>query len=469
MSASTVINLIAPSAPLPVQAAGDADASIFGGLLSDVGETGADDSVPPQPTTQPPRDPARATNKPIALDGSTPGTLIDPTGLGTIQTLPPAAVDETVATKASDVALTFPGPAADADSSASDVAVKTDDQPPVMPLTVVPTLAVPTTSVATTATSQTSPAPLVVPTVAAADAAEAALLAAAAQALTDKAATDDAQTLPPAAPDKAAATTPVPQVQPPAPAPLKPASERTGRSADGLTRDSSEAKMSADDVAVSTTASTSATPAPTPGKTSADASALPPAPATLTGQTDLPSDLNADGAAASLDTVKAQAEVAVAHDTSLSTLSRATIDATAQIAAQIIRKLDGKSTRFEMALTPDDLGRVDVKLEIDAEGRLAARMAFDNPAAAADLRGRADELRRQLQDAGFHVPDDAFEFAERDSGSSAFDRGSSDHNDNQRQNRAFSAASRLNAEIDVAQPPRWMSLSLSPSGVDLKV
>jgi flagellar hook-length control protein FliK len=458
MSASAVLNLIAPSAPLPVQAAGEADASIFGDLLSDVGagDGGTDDSVPPQPTTVPPRTVTKPAGKTVARDGSTPGTLIDPTGLGTIQTLPPAPV-ETVVTKAADVALTLPGPAAEADLSASDAGVKADDQPPVMPLPVVAKASIATA---------TSTASVTLPDVTAADAAEAALLAAAAEATTD-----EAQTLPPAVTDKTATTTPpVPQVQPPAPAPLKPASERTGRTHDGLTREGSEAKVSADGAtATSSASSPSATSGPTPGKTTTDVSALPPATVALTGQADLSGDLGTDGGTASLDTAKAHAEATVTHDASLSTLSRATIDATAQIAAQIIRKLDGKSTRFEMALTPDDLGRVDVKLEIDAEGRLAARMAFDNPAAAADLRGRADELRRQLQDAGFHVPDDAFEFAERDSGSSAFDRGSSDHNDNQRQNRAFSAASRLNAEIDVAQPPRWMSLSLSPSGVDLKV
>lgn len=157
---------------------------------------------------------------------------------------------------------------------------------------------------------------------------------------------------------------------------------------------------------------------------------------------------------------------AQSRETSLSGLSRATIDATAQIAAQILRKLEGRSTRFEMALTPDDLGRVDVKLDIDSEGRLAARLAFDNPAAATDLRGRVDQLRRELEDAGFHMAEDAFEFAERDSGSSSFDRG---QDARQGQNRAFAAASLLNAEIDVAQPPRWMALTLSPSGVDLKV
>lgn len=157
---------------------------------------------------------------------------------------------------------------------------------------------------------------------------------------------------------------------------------------------------------------------------------------------------------------------AAARETAVSQLSRATVEATAQIAAQILRRLEGRSTRFEMALTPDELGRVDVKLDIDSEGRLNARLAFDNPVAATDLRGRADELRRQLEDAGFHLAADAFEFAERDSGSSAFDRGQDARNGS---SRAFAAASRLNNEIDVAQPPRWLALSLSPSGVDMKV
>ena len=131
-----------------------------------------------------------------------------------------------------------------------------------------------------------------------------------------------------------------------------------------------------------------------------------------------------------------------------------------------MRKLEGRSTRFEMALTPDDLGRVDVKLDIDSEGRLAARLAFDNPAAATDLRGRVDELRRQLEDAGFHLADDAFEFAERDSGSQRLRPWAGPA---RRQSRAFAAAARLNAETTTPSPPRWMSLSLSPSGVDMKV
>ena len=117
-----------------------------------------------------------------------------------------------------------------------------------------------------------------------------------------------------------------------------------------------------------------------------------------------------------------------------------------------------------MALTPDDLGRVDVSVEVGADGALAARLAFDNPAAAAELRSRADELRRQLQDAGFQLAQDSLQFAERDASGSGrgFDR---------RQDRAFSGAARLTAQAEAAAPApdRWIPLTVSPKGVDLKV
>lgn len=152
----------------------------------------------------------------------------------------------------------------------------------------------------------------------------------------------------------------------------------------------------------------------------------------------------------------------------LSTLSRAAVETTAQIAAQIVRKLEGRSTRFEMALTPDDLGRVDISLDIDADGALHATLAFDNPVAATELRGRADELRRQLIDAGFTVAEDALSFSERDP--SAGQGGAFDREADPRNARAFGAASRLTAEADLSiQTPAWISLSLTPAGVDMKV
>lgn len=117
-------------------------------------------------------------------------------------------------------------------------------------------------------------------------------------------------------------------------------------------------------------------------------------------------------------------------------------NAVAQISAQILRRLEGQTTRFELALTPEDLGRVDVMLEIDGDGAVTARLAFDNPAAAAELRAQADQLRRELEAAGLNVSRDGLQFAERDA---RRDDGGNDR----RGAKAFAGAARLEADADV--------------------
>ncbi len=218
--------------------------------------------------------------------------------------------------------------------------------------------------------------------------------------------------------------------------------------ADRLKTSDAPATVAADAVARPTTAATLPTPpAPVPAPPAADADApiQPPAAA----QTAAPQ------------------ESAAPRDLGLSHLSRATVETTAQIAAHIIKKLDGRSTRFDMALTPEGLGRVDVSLEIESDGQVTARLAFDTPAAAADLRARADELRRQLLEAGLHLSSDDLEFAERDP-SSGFGGGAFER---QPDRRAFTGAALLAAEADSVVPPpsAWTSLSLTPDRVDLKV
>jgi flagellar hook-length control protein FliK len=193
------------------------------------------------------------------------------------------------------------------------------------------------------------------------------------------------------------------------------------------------------------------------GQAADDLAAAAPPPAG--GETPAP----ATGEASTADPFKA-ALASVDRGLGLSTLSRATVETTALIAAQIQNRLSGRSTRFEMALTPEGLGRVDVSIEIDSDGRMAARLAFDNPAAATELRGRADELRRQLEQAGLHLNGDALQFTERDPSSA--DRGFSGFD-----RRAFARASDLNDRADQAapEPATWQSLSLTRDRVDLKV
>ena len=251
---------------------------------------------------------------------------------------------------------------------------------------------------------------------------------------------------------------------PDAPAPLRPSRRDLLQSA--------EAVLKADAPAP--------TAAPAEGKTPAEAAttaapsnpafgAKPASPEVASAEAPAPVDLAAaaqPASAATGDAARAQS-TAADHGLGLSTLSRVTVETTAHLAAQIARRLEGRSTRFDMVLTPEDLGRVDVSLEIDKDGQLSARLAFDNPAAAADLRGRADELRRQLQDAGFQVAGDALDFSQRDpsAGGGAFER-------QQQRNALFAGGGRLAVQADMPilpGPGAWTNHSLTPDRVDLKV
>ncbi|WP_296600832.1 flagellar hook-length control protein FliK [Phenylobacterium sp.] len=82
---------------------------------------------------------------------------------------------------------------------------------------------------------------------------------------------------------------------------------------------------------------------------------------------------------------------------------RGSLETVANLAAQIVKKLEGKSTRFDVELDPQGLGKVDVRVEIAASGRVTAAMTFDNPQAAADVKARAAELQRALEQAGFDL------------------------------------------------------------------
>jgi flagellar hook-length control protein FliK len=97
------------------------------------------------------------------------------------------------------------------------------------------------------------------------------------------------------------------------------------------------------------------------------------------------------------------AHTAPAAAQAATTAARGAPETVASLAAQIIKKAEGRATRFDVELHPADLGQVNVRLEIGAHGRMTASMSFENPHAAAELRGRADELRNALESAGFDL------------------------------------------------------------------
>lgn len=80
---------------------------------------------------------------------------------------------------------------------------------------------------------------------------------------------------------------------------------------------------------------------------------------------------------------------------------KVTTHTVAHLAAQIVNNVDGKSTRFDVTLNPEGLGKVDVRVEIGAKGDMTAQLSFANADAAAQMQAKAPELQAALQQAGF--------------------------------------------------------------------
>jgi hypothetical protein len=114
---------------------------------------------------------------------------------------------------------------------------------------------------------------------------------------------------------------------------------------------------------------------------------------------------------ATLDTAPATATLQAAAEMPAETApTRGSPETVARLASDIAHKLEGKTTRFDVQLDPLGLGKVDVSIEINADGRLSASLSFDSAQTAADLRSRAGELRQALEKAGFDLADGGLSF-----------------------------------------------------------
>jgi len=80
----------------------------------------------------------------------------------------------------------------------------------------------------------------------------------------------------------------------------------------------------------------------------------------------------------------------------------------------------GKS-RFEIRLDPADLGRIDVRIDVDRNGRVTSHLTVEKPETLSMLRQEAPQLQRQLDDAGFKTGNGGLQFSLRDQSSSGQD------------------------------------------------
>jgi hypothetical protein len=80
----------------------------------------------------------------------------------------------------------------------------------------------------------------------------------------------------------------------------------------------------------------------------------------------------------------------------------------------------GKS-RFEIRLDPADLGRIDVRIDVDRNGRVTSHLTVEKPETLSMLRQDAPQLQRALDDAGLKTGNGGLQFSLRDQSSSGQD------------------------------------------------
>ncbi len=82
-----------------------------------------------------------------------------------------------------------------------------------------------------------------------------------------------------------------------------------------------------------------------------------------------------------------------------------------QVAIQISRAVGEGQNRFEISLHPQELGKVEVKLEIGHDGRVLATVAAERPETLSMLRRDAFALEQALQNAGLNADSGSLQFS----------------------------------------------------------
>ena len=86
------------------------------------------------------------------------------------------------------------------------------------------------------------------------------------------------------------------------------------------------------------------------------------------------------------------------------------------LAVEIATQAHAGNKHFEIRLDPPELGRIDVKLDVDRDGNVSSRLVVDRADTLDLLKRDASTLERALQQSGLKTSDNALEFSLRQQG-----------------------------------------------------
>ncbi|MFK4380644.1 flagellar hook-length control protein FliK [Bradyrhizobium sp. USDA 3397] len=162
--------------------------------------------------------------------------------------------------------------------------------------------------------------------------------------------------------------------------------------------------------------------------------------------------------------------------TSAATASTATLTATAAthttavpisgIPIEIAAAIRSGKSRFDISLDPAELGKIDVRINIDRAGNVTSHLTVEKPETLQMLRQDAPQLQRALDDAGFKTGSNGLSFSLRDQNSSG--QHSGQNNDNGGNARRLIVSE--DDSVPAAPIGRGYGRMLgSSSGVDIRV
>jgi flagellar hook-length control protein FliK len=140
-----------------------------------------------------------------------------------------------------------------------------------------------------------------------------------------------------------------------------------------------------------------------------------------------------DASAQQAAAVQSQAPTTTAAPTA--TLSAAATGAAVPVsglALEIAASARSGKTRFDVRLDPADLGRIDVRIDVDRNGQVTSHLTVEKPETLSMLQQDAPQLQRALDDAGFKTGSGGLQFSLRDQSSSGQNSGNDTRGNAQR-------------------------------------
>ena len=136
------------------------------------------------------------------------------------------------------------------------------------------------------------------------------------------------------------------------------------------------------------------------------------------------------------------------------------------LAVEIAASVQSGKTHFEVRLDPADLGRIDVRIDVDRNGQVTSHLTVEKPETLSMLKQDAPQLQQALNDAGLKTGSGGLQFSLRDQSSSGQNNGNNNQQSAQPQRLIVSDDDSISSAVVGRSYGRALGTS---GGIDIRV